>query len=72
METENLYRWRAKDTSSPWRKKRDPWRLLPQRMSEGDARAWSEANGMEVEKVEGSGERFQHHNYQGPPWPISR
>ena len=67
------YQWRAKDTTSPWRKKRgDPWRTLAQRMTEADAREWSRMNAMEIEVVQGSGEVRQRHDYQGPPWPICR
>jgi hypothetical protein len=70
--TEPHYRWRAKDTTSPWRKKRgDPWRLLPHFMTESGAAEWSRAYGMEVQKVEGSGEVRQIHDYRGPPWSIT-
>jgi hypothetical protein len=52
-----VYSWRVKDETSPWRKKRNPWKELRWKMTEEEARAWAKNNGhAEIERVEGSEE----------------
>ena len=53
-----LYTWRVKDTVSPYRNKKKPWRTLGWKMPEAVARAWAASMGFrEIERVDGPEER---------------
>jgi hypothetical protein len=57
------WRWRVRlkpGASSPWFSAKR-WKELRWRMSEGNAAAWADKNGCEIEKVEGSGETREDH-----------
>jgi len=48
------YSWRVRQTSGPW--KSISWRTFPWKMTEDEARAWSEAHGAVIKRVVGSAE----------------
>ena len=53
-----LYTWRVKDTVSPYRNKKKPWRIVGWKMPEAEARAWAKSQGYsEIERVDGPEER---------------
>jgi hypothetical protein len=69
-DTVTVYRWDVKDTTSPWRKKRDPWRTLPNAMTEADAADYARKEGVDLRPVPGSAEtRTPASGETGSLWP---
>lgn len=50
--------WMVHDATSPWRKKRNPWRKLTWQMSEATAAEYAAKNGMQLRRIEGSAKTF--------------